>query len=319
MIFKRRLILITAVVALLIILLQSCFLFRRDVNTSYLTIIGSCKQQTTIQIIDESNEGDIPKEVFKARKKMFNQFATSISKHIFTKIDEMNLCNGSWINHPEAQLAFVYRPVVTSSKESRSVSNADYSLTKLYNTRVLNTPWVKMTIDKSSKLVVRGVFFWNERQFLLDRAIVSRGIPISVQPLTPLSSKAFDLFFHDYLRSVLMVPGDHAISGYDDNPYESGHPPSQEAQATARINISKRVPADIVWLLSYNHHSYGSMGQISILGWELTDSFKKWDKQYNELTKRLLDNRFTSTQVDQEYDNILDVKNIININDYRTN
>jgi hypothetical protein len=317
MIFKRRLIIITAVVALLVILLQSCFIFGRDVNTSYLTTIGSCNQQTTIKIIDESNEEYIPKEVFKARKKMFNQFATSISKHIFTKIDEMNLCNGSWINHPEAQLTFVYRPVVTSSKESRFTSNADYSLTKSNNTRVLNTPWVKMTIDKSSKLVMRGVFLWNERQFLLDRAIASRGIPISIQPLTPLNVDTFDLFFQDYLRSVLMEPGNNFISGFDST--EPRNVLSPEAEAAARISISKRMPADILWLLSYKDHGVLTAGQIGTLGGTLTNLLKKWERQHNELVKKLLDNRFVSTQAEQKYDNILDVKNIISINDYRTN
>jgi hypothetical protein len=310
--------------------------YMKDDKTSYLTMMGSCKQQTSITIIDESIKGKIPRWVFATRKKLFKEYVDTISKQIFSKVNEMGQCQGQW-GDPEVQLVFVYRPVVGSAKKSLFGSTVDFNLIKSQDTKSLDTPWVKMTIDKSPKLIVRAVFLWNERQFLLDQAVMSGLRPTSREPLLPLDEKIFWAFIPDYSNTVIIAPREELdkdiLKGLSQNNIfkrdkenklkrdsEAVHNALKQYPDTvsaAKRNISNRMPVDILWMFDYqvrkNFPPFGG------LGLELDETFNKRATQYSNLTQALLNNRFTSPQTKQSYSSILDVKNIFNIDKYRIN
>jgi hypothetical protein len=109
---SRKTIAIVLVVSLIMIqLCQSC------ANTSkseyFVKTEGSCHQQTSIKIIDESN-GVVPagRVTATSRNSHFKHYVNSISKHVFTKVDEMGRCQGNWYD-PKVELVFVYRPLIS--------------------------------------------------------------------------------------------------------------------------------------------------------------------------------------------------------------
>jgi hypothetical protein len=259
------------------------------VKSSY--SVGSCEKQSSIKIVDETNERDIqPKSSRTGENSSFQNYVTTISKYIFNKIDDMGQCRGDLNSDPQVEMVFVYRPLV-----SNGIKPFEFRQMKSNDTRYLDSPWVKLSITKSTKPIVRAVFIWNQRQFLLDQAMLSGAQTSPTSTLLPIDNHIFSQYLHDYKESVFFASSD-------------------EAKSVGLANLSKQLPTDIMWLLRHSGNFDGMF--LFMRGMDLAFS-KQQAWGYIDLTKTLLNSRFTSLQTEQHYDSILDLKDVFDIDKLR--
>ncbi|MEG4944034.1 hypothetical protein [Microcoleus sp. F4-D5] len=254
--------------------------------------------QTSIQSIDETGGRQFSgTSVDSLPDSPFKNYATTISQHVRAKIDGMAQCHGDLKSSPEVKLFFVYRRLVTSvSPPIEGPFNLER--TQSNDTRYLDSPWVKLTFSRSPRLVVRAVFLWSERQFLLDQALMS-GIRASpTNPMVPIDQPMFEQFVKDYTDSVLVVPS--------------------QARPAAQASISKRLPPEILWLFRHAFQStripfsrHAKSALVSVL--------ERGASGYTELTKALIDQFFASETTEIRYESALDLKDIFTLDRYRVN
>ncbi len=260
----------------------------------------SCQNmQTLIQIIDESGGRQLSgTSVATLEDSPFKNYVTTISKHVSAKIDEMAQCHGDLKSSPEIKLFFVYRPLVASTS---APIGATFNLdrTQSNGIRHLESPWVKLTFSRSPLLVVRAVFVWNERQFLLDQALMSGIRAPPNNPLVPIDDRIFGQFVQDYTDSVLLAP-------------------SSEARLAAQASISKRLPPEILWL--FRHAWQTTRGSFSTMVTSaLRSTIKQAASKYTDLTKILIDQFFASETTEIRYESVLDLKDLFTLDHYRVN
>jgi hypothetical protein len=257
-------------------------------NSTY--SIGSCQHQSSIKIINEASKRDYePTSINTTDNSPFKDYVTSMSKYMFKKIDEIGQCKGDLNSDPQVELVFVYRPLISSG-----ITPFDFKWTQSSDTRNLNSPWVKLSISRSPKLIVRAAFIWNQQQFFFDQAVLSGAPALPTKPLLPISGD----IFHQYINKSVM------------------HATSPISKSSAEADISTR-PADLKWLPSNLFFRSGDFNS-SVSHIKTMDRFiSRRVAQYIDLTKALLNRRFSSLQTDQYYASILDLKDEIDIDKYR--
>jgi hypothetical protein len=289
----HRTVAIGFVAALFIILMPLCTKgTTADKSTYFVKTEGSCHQPTSIKIIDESGGQSLAgRSMTNSAVSPFKNYVNIISKYAFAKIDEMGQCKGDLNSDPQVELSFVYRPML-----SLGIAPFNFEPTKSNDTRQLDSPWVKLTIGKSPKLIVRAAFIWNERQFLLDQALLSDARYAPTTPPLPIDRRIYGQFFKEYEEFLLA--------------------PSLSAKNTAKTNLFKQVPADILWLFRYAPQDTSTPFGIFLA---LDKTIKKGTEQYIDLTKALLNSHFSSVQTDRRYESVLDLKDVFNIDTYQIN
>jgi hypothetical protein len=317
------------VIASLIILSQLCSGCTNTSKSEYfMKIVGSCHQPTSIKIIDETGGSDPqPRSIRNSQNSPFKTYVNTISKHFFTKIDAMGQCQGNSIGNPEVELVFVYRPII-----SYGIAPFNFELTKFNDTRQLDSPWVKLTIGKSHKLIVRAAFIWNERQFLLDQAVLSDARNVPTNPPLPIDSRIFSKFIQDYNEAVFLAPEREAEAAFQAR--DALHKVSsrrkidfpaiqlnidkrlEAAKTEGKVNISKRLPADIIWLL---RNTAIESDPPTPVRETIDKTIKQRAGTYINLIQALLDRRFSSLQTEQHYKSVLDLKDVLNIDTYQIN
>jgi hypothetical protein len=255
--------------------------------------------QTSIQIIDESGGRRLSgTSVGTLEDSPFKNYVSTISKHVSAKIDEMAQCHGDLKSSPEIKLFFVYRPLVASASAPIGTP-FNLERTQSNGTKHLDSPWVKLTFSRSPMFVVRAVFVWNERQFLLDQALMSGIRAPPNNPLVPIDDRIFGQFVQDYTDSVLFAP-------------------SPEARSAAQTSISKRLPPEILWL--FRHAWQTTRGPFStIVASTLRFTIKHAASGYTDLTKTLVDQFFASETTEIRYESVLDLKDLFTLDHYQIN
>jgi hypothetical protein len=272
---RSRKTIIGIVVTLLIILLAKNFLY----------LPGVCQQQPSITIIDESKSKQNP---------YFQSYVTTISKHFSTKMNQLGKCH-------YAELFFIYRPLASSGIEP-----FNFELTKSNDTRFLDSPWLKLTLTNSYKPIARAAFFWNERQFLLDQALMSGVHADSTKPLLPIDVNMLNQFAKDYQEAETIARNEFEIARKTPNWAERWAEIWAGRYSKIIAYNARKLPLDILWM--FNQGS----------GFRTTDKVVEQSvSQYTDMTKSLLDRRFSSVQIEQHYQNVLDLKDIFNIDKYR--
>jgi hypothetical protein len=285
----RKTLTIGLVTALLIIALV--------VNSVY--SVGSCQKQASIKMIDEMGGKDsrIRFSVDSNSNTIDSAFYTyqlAISKYVLLKVDEIEKCTGKTDRDPQIELAFVYRPL----DNGRTFSPFTFELPKFKNTRYLDSPWVKLTITTTPKLKVRAVFLWNQRQFMLDQAVLSGARVSSTAPLLPLDRTSYWKFYSDYREKDRLTLG-----------------ATKQITASVLADLANRMPADILWLFV---HSPGFDGNLDAET-ALLRATEQQLEQYIFLTKQLINHRLESTLIEQHFTSILDLEGMIDLDKYRIN
>jgi hypothetical protein len=269
-------------------------------STHYVKTVGSCKQQTTIKIFDETGGADFTaiessnrwtKDTYQIEhentieNEHFKKYVRTISKYIFASVDAMGQCQGT-SGQPQVELVFVYRPTI-----SGGITPFDFQPHQSPGTKQLNSPWAKLALDKSTDLKLQAVFIWNERQFLFDQLVRCGWPDIDRKPLLPIDLKTFDRWQRD------------------------------EAHHWTPADYFKQLPVDIVLLFTSNR-------RMTLVPHEPEErqpmenlkSKARVDKiGYTDLNEALIDRLFDSTQKEIRYDSILDLKDVLKTDKYGMN
>jgi hypothetical protein len=275
------------IVTLLIVLLAKNFMY----------FPGVCIQQPSIITIDESTQNMLPgSSVPFSNNRYLQQYITAISKHFSTKIDRLGKCR-------YAELSFVYRPLIDDG-----IPPSNIELTKFYDARTLDSPWVKMTISNWFKPIVRAVFIWNERQFMLDQALMNParmlGVPVDPnQSLLPLDLQVFNRFLTVYREAEELAIEKFMTAKRNKQPLTI----CKEISRATIVNNTRQLPADMFWAARRWRALSGGVDKVS----------EESVGQYIDMTRALLDRRFASLQTEQKYQSVLDLKDVFDIDKYR--
>jgi len=254
----------------------------------------------SIQILDESKGELIPSESLETiTDPNFKNFVTEIINFLTGKIGSGKLCHESSAHHPlEAVLFFVYRPLIASGKDPVSLS-ADVTALKSEAVCRLDSPWAELTISRSPKPVLRAVFRWNERQILLDQALLAGASTVHPAVVDPIEASVFEEYAADYTNAVLLAR-------------------SPEARSQAQIDIAERIPADILWL--FRHAWQSTKAPFSKAAkHDLGLVLERAAAPYVLLAESLVNKCFESSGATEKYRTILEMNGIFNIYDYKIN
>jgi hypothetical protein len=252
----------------------------------------------TVQIIDESVTRQEIASVEAVNNPHFRSFITSVTEHVLSKFAGAMPCQENLDNKPMINLVFVRLPLVVS--KDRPIAPApSLNTSQSEVTSRLDSPWATLTIRRSASPQVRAVFIWNERQFLLDQALMSGARVSPTDPLVPIDDNIFGQYVQDYTDSVLLAP-------------------SPEARSAAQASIAKRLPAEILWL--FRHAWQSTLAPFSTeVDHAMTATVERTAIGYTNLTKTLVDQLFASVKTEIGYKSILDLKNVFTIDQYRIN
>jgi hypothetical protein len=260
------------------------------------SVQGCRNMQASILIVDESGANKLSgSSVGALPDSPFKKYVTNISQHILLKIEETAQCNGDLKSLPEIKLVFVYRPLVTSPNSS---IKEPFELKQPPNTfKQLDSPWAKLAISSSPKLVVNAMFVWSERQFLLDQAVLSDASASIANPLLPIDDHIFGGFLQDYTDSVLLAA-------------------SPEAKAAAQVSMAKRLPPEINWL--FRHAWQSTFAPFSMeVDHALRATVQRGELSYAELTNVLVDQLLSTTKSQYCYSSVVDLPEIFTIDKYK--
>ncbi len=305
---RKTLALVSIAILIISTLLVTSYIYI-DRSTQSLRVAGICNKQTSITLIDESDksiEKDKFPQLYKIKRRLFKQYVENTSKYLFAKISELGQCKGDWNEDPDVELVFVFRPLIGKIKFE---SDRYFTQANSQYENILKSPWVKMRIDRSSKLILRAVFIWSERQFLFDQAMLSGASKTThTQSLTPLDRNVFLSYYNDYYKHVWAVPAQNwekrKLSSIEE---------LDRAIAAARTEVASRIPIDIMYLFDKSYMA----AEFDIVRYQLDKKLEQYATQYSGLSKLLLNTRLGSQDTEQRYEQILDLMPISDINIYR--
>ncbi len=261
------------------------------------------------------------------RNSGLTNFVASVTERNLPKFQKLAKCEEKL----EVKLFFVYRPVYLREEKDRvppfQLKKIDSN--NIANIRYLNSPWVELAIKSSPKPFVHAVFFWNERQLLLDQAILSEidrppRLPATYQPSTefpllPLNPYTFrDKYLSDYLNSFLLPQLAKSPSSCGFVPYlpPISEDPPLDLQGSAQKAIAKRIPPDILWLF-HNTRQFNCYPFVILVDGALNRNIYLATVEYTKLVNAIVDNFLTSANSDISYKNVLDLKDIFILKNYR--
>lgn len=250
-----------------------------------------------IQIIDQSVTKQPGVSVEQVNDQYFRSFITSVKDHVLSKFVRAMPCEENSNNESMINLIFVRLPLVTSGNEPLAPAPSLDAPQSDLTCRV-DSPWVHLMIRRSTNPLVRAVFIWNERQFLVDQVLLSGGESHSLtMPLIPLTNDLFEQYARDYADSeILRLPrGEHS-------------------QPTTPI--SERIPADVLWLFRNSQQSTrGPFSDIARSAMKTT--LERATEGYTNFVMVLFDQCFASSNSEQFYKSILEVQDVIPLEEYQ--
>lgn len=253
--------------------------------------------KNSIQIVDESTGKKTSYELLDTvYDQKFKNFVVSISNYISDNIEKLiNFYNCSNDN-PKIELCFVYRPLILQKAggECSSLITDDLKSNIISH---LKSPWVTITRNRSPMLTLHAVFMWNERQVLIDQALLAGSDIAQIKSNASIEAAVFEKYVEEYANSILLAP-------------------TPEAQAEANVRIVERIPADILWLFRQgwqSTHAPFSMESRHTLHLVLERAVN----QYIDLSKALFDRCFISKNTNEQFHNIFSLHSIIDINKHK--
>jgi hypothetical protein len=246
--------------------------------------VGECFTfRSSTRIVDAGGDRPVPGNAHESRQESpFKRFITAVTEHIVAKTGQ------------DAGLVFTFRPLIESQGTPGAADGP-----QMDDACRLESPWARLALRRSPDRFVRAEFIWNERQFLLDQALLSGAQAWPDEPLVPISVQVFSKFAEDYAQTILLAA-------------------TPEAAAEAVSGISKRIPPDLMWLFQHAWQSTrGPFAEFARAA--LADTIRLAGPRYIELAKALVDRCLTSGKAELRYENILDLKEVVMMDHYRIN
>lgn len=218
----------------------------------------------------------------------FRTFVTAVTQHIATWLASEKSCIDGADSTKQSLLQFVKWQLATSEKEPLVPPS-------LPNTRPsgacrITSPWIDLSLERGPVPQIRAVIRWNERQFLVDQALLAgaRDLPLGVA--MPLNGRELGDFVNNYANSEIL-----------------GQPSAKP--------IETRIPPDLLWL--FRRSSWNMRGPFST---RIHVVAEMGAEGYTQLVIALIDRCMDSSGgVDIHYSNILDVSDLISLEKYKIN
>lgn len=218
-------------------------------------------------------------------------FIKGVTQHISTRLAASKLCIDSaeskkrsllqFVNMP---LVYLYKPVASPSLTLPAKSSADCRIT---------SPWIDFAMGRSPTPWVRAVVRWNERQLLVDQAILA-GMP-NVPPGVPKQLRhdefaSFATMYHEDIKSQVGV---------------------------AKKRFDERIPPELLWLFLRSLQLTPVEPFFMNADSAMSVAMKKGRDGYTNLVAGLIDQCTDSDKSDIRYNNIGDITNPIVLKKYK--
>ncbi len=246
-----------------------------------------------IQIADNSNGTIVDIKEFPASNRpAFARFVTEISEFVSNKLST-TACTGA----SEARVLFIYTPLVIPG-HIKPVNLPSDDKKNGGDICCLRSPWVTLMRGGVERNNFNAVFVWNERQFIIDQAIMDN-IDFDKTVLTPLSQESFAKYAQNYADMVILAE-------------------SQEERLTALESIQKKIPPDMLWLFAHSWQSTLASFEVSARK-AASNAVEYSSDGYIDLIKSLVDKGIECHPADIHYKNIKDLHDISGVLGYRVN
>lgn len=248
-----------------------------------------------IQIVDETGGRDLAGSTLESLPDSpFKRYIVRVNQHMATIAEQTAGASPGAVDLAQVTLIFRFQPLIASGAVSRPAAPLPDGVVRL------QSPWVRISQSPPPEGGTAITFWWSERQFLMDQALMDdptarASMPGSIPPM-PLDEDAYRGFVQDYMRSVL--------------------PARSEEQADALAAARRRMPPDVFWLL--HHARQGTLAPFTnAVSAALHDLNLRVEAPYAALTSALLDRAFGLGAAAQHYDSVLDLSGIYDIDAYR--
>jgi hypothetical protein len=260
-----------------------------------------CSVVVPLQIMTPGYNSEIKRSATEIPKSLshFRTFVTTVTEHIAARLVRGNLCiNSDESDYRHSLLQFVH-----------------WSLEMHYDFLVpvslpiggrsldcwISSPWIDLVFERGAVSSIRAVVRWNERQFLVDQAMLAgaRNMPLSMA--MPLKPREFGYFIGEY--------------------YEN----TEHLREPTAKPIEEIVPPDILWLLRRSGERRGGSRLVPqedrVYGF-MHKATEKGAEEYTKLVLALIDRCFASDETKATnlpyYSNILDAVDLIPLEQYRS-
>lgn len=175
----------------------------------------------SMEIVDESGGVSHPH---------FDRLVTRFAEHV-AGLSVRTGCGKDGDGFSNARLTFVYRPMEKHNAGPVFVRRTPIAAHA--EGCSIDSPWLIASIDRAKRRL-DAVVMWNERQFILDQAVLAGTATGTEELPEPLAQDRFEAHANDYAENVILGAGpkDAAID-----------------------ELSRRVPKDLVWLFRQSPQS----------------------------------------------------------------
>lgn len=221
-------------------------------------------------------------------------FVNKIFDHVSTKLMNEAACQQGAIESVDISLTFIQRHMKMggSDQKPKDISLKSDSFSMNDFSCQLSSPWVKMTVQRKPNLKVEAIFTFEDRQFLIDQALLDYPDLAKSFQRQFLTTKLFNQYRDEYLTKYR----------------PSGEIPSPET--------AKKIPIDMYWL--FNHGYRGEQRNLySVISGLIRDNHLS----YHNIIKSLVHQCLTSDDYElQQYNTVYDLGNLdvaLTIDDYQ--
>lgn len=272
------------------------FLFMVSVmaaNTSTAQGVSQCPFDTVpIQIVDEIIGG--PEIILSAAKisdsnPHFRTFVTAVTEHVAARLDEDKLCIDSANSKQQTLFQFVSWPLAISDDKPLAPAPSPDAWPS-GGCRV-SSPWIDLAFKRKPVPSVRGLVRWNQRQLLIDQAVLAGAHNVPAGVAIPLKESEFSDFASRYVDSEFH-------------------------RKPAAKSIEERIPPDLLWLFRHSWQTtYVPFGKTAYGATDI--AMAKGAERYTKLVIALIDRCLASDEADIQYGSILDVGDLIPLEQYK--
>ena len=216
----------------------------------------------------------------------FSAFVTAVTEHVVASLAREKLCLDNAESKKRSLLQFAPWPIV-----SNHLAPVPPLETGPIGVCQISSPWIDITIERKPVPWVRAIIRYNAHQLLADQAVLegARNVPPGVA--MPLTQSEFEQYAFEYSDSTTRI-----------NP--------------AKKPIEERLPPDLLWLFRRARQNmrgpFSDMARVA-----MGKAMATGADGYTKIVIALIDQCFSSEGVEVQYNNILDVADLIPLEQYK--
>ncbi|GJD51275.1 hypothetical protein OPKNFCMD_4028 [Methylobacterium crusticola] len=272
-------------------------------------VIAGCNASSMIQISDTVAIQtlktqkifplkDIVSNLGEVKDPLFRTFVSEISNTIQIRYRIDEICSQKDSNNPTSGVIFIQTPLIISDTDeiiNLLIDRLDASRAGF----LVDSPWVKVVRTVAPACGLKIYFLWNERQFLIDQAVISNPVATAGYRADPIEGRAFADWAQAYEDVVLQ---------------QGNKPDSTETISKLRSSI----PDDVIWL--FTHSPQSTRGSFSVIALSAAQRLReKALMQYTEMVLHILAGQDLQSSRSSNFKTIADVYTADKLQNLRIN